>query len=82
MEIITREEAKAKGLKRFFSGAPCKNGHIAERYVGNRSVCLQCQRNNMALYRVKNRARVNALSREWMARRSKRARRRAEEQHV
>lgn len=80
MEIITREEARAKGLKRFFTGMPCKNGHIAERYVASKTVCVQCLRNNMALYRDKNRERYNAYARDQMRRRA--ARRRAEDQHV
>jgi hypothetical protein len=33
MEIIARSEAKAKGLKRYFTGKPCKHGHVSERYV-------------------------------------------------
>lgn len=33
MELITRDEAIARGLKRFFTGKPCKHGHITERFV-------------------------------------------------
>jgi hypothetical protein len=29
-EIITRAEAKARGLKRYFTGKPCKCQHVAE----------------------------------------------------
>jgi hypothetical protein len=41
MEIITRKQAFARGLVRFYTGRPCKNGHDAERYtsVGN---CVKC----------------------------------------
>jgi hypothetical protein len=31
MEIITRKEAKEKGLTHYFTGKPCKHGHIATR---------------------------------------------------
>lgn len=41
MNIITREEAKLKGLKLFFDGKPCKRGHIAERYT-LRGYCKTC----------------------------------------
>ena len=41
MQIITRKEAIAQGLKRYFTGKPCKNGHIAERYCSTKS-CLTC----------------------------------------
>ena len=32
MKIITRKEAIAHGLKRYFTGKPCKHGHVADRY--------------------------------------------------
>lgn len=38
---ITRAEARAQGLKRYFSAEPCGNGHIAERFVCN-SMCCEC----------------------------------------
>lgn len=43
MEIISREDARNKGLKRYFTGLDCVNGHISERNVGNKQ-CLQCGR--------------------------------------
>ena len=42
-EIITRAEAKALGLKKYFTGKPCKNGHIAERFLSGYT-CLECSR--------------------------------------
>jgi hypothetical protein len=41
MDIITKAEAKAAGLKRYFTGLACKHGHVAERLVSNRG-CYQC----------------------------------------
>ena len=41
MEILSFSEARMLGLVRYFTGKPCKNGHVAERLVSNRS-CLQC----------------------------------------
>lgn len=41
MDIVTREEAKQRGLTRYFTGEICKHGHIAERRVHNRE-CCQC----------------------------------------
>jgi hypothetical protein len=32
-KIIVRKEALAKGLKGFFTGKPCKRGHVVERRV-------------------------------------------------
>ena len=40
-KIITRVEAKALGLKRYFLGTPCRNGHVCERYASNKG-CLMC----------------------------------------
>lgn len=40
MQIISRIEAKAAGLKRFFTGEPCKKGHISERFLSGS--CVQC----------------------------------------
>ena len=42
-EIISRSEAKALGLKEYYTGKPCKHGHIAERYVSTRQ-CVECMR--------------------------------------
>ena len=40
MEIISREDAKKRGLKFYFTGNPCKKGHICERYVSS-FTCLE-----------------------------------------
>lgn len=37
----TRAEAKEKGLKRYFTGTPCTNGHVAPRFTSSRS-CVTC----------------------------------------
>lgn len=40
--IISREDAAAKGLKRYYTGEPCNaRGHLSERYVCNQG-CVQC----------------------------------------
>ncbi len=38
---ITRDEAKALGLKRYFTGKPCKYGHISEHRVSG-AHCVGC----------------------------------------
>jgi 5-methylcytosine-specific restriction endonuclease McrA len=40
-QIISREEARAQGLNRYFTGVPCKRLHIACRFVAN-ATCCQC----------------------------------------
>ena len=41
MQIIDRQTAKQFGLKYYFTGKPCKNGHIAERHI--QGMCKQCR---------------------------------------
>jgi hypothetical protein len=40
---IAIDDAKARGLKRYFTGTPCKHGHIAERFTSCR-LCCECDR--------------------------------------
>jgi hypothetical protein len=40
MEIISKKEAKDLGLNRYFTGKPCKHGHLSERYMCNG--CVSC----------------------------------------
>lgn len=39
--VITREDAYRSGQQRFFTGKPCKQGHLAQRYVSTGS-CVEC----------------------------------------
>jgi len=41
--IVTREEAKRLGLKRYFTGELCKNGHIAQKFTAQ-GCCIICSR--------------------------------------
>lgn len=42
MLLISLQYAKLNGLKRYFTGKPCKNGHICERGVCDRK-CIICK---------------------------------------
>ena len=57
MDIVTRKEAKALGLVRYFSGKPCKHGHVAER-VTSGGTCCECQRTPEAKQRDRERVRA------------------------
>lgn len=48
-EIVSRDEAKARGLKFYFTGRPCKRGHVAERYVSSKG-CADCVQENNRNY--------------------------------
>ena len=41
MEIITKQEAKERGLKRYYTAQPCNAGHYSERYT-NGGACIDC----------------------------------------
>jgi hypothetical protein len=64
MKIVSRQEAIEQGLKKYFTGKPCKYGHISERTTHNWQ-CVQCKRefdrNNLkAKERTKQRYQENA----------------------
>ena len=58
-QIITRAEAKEQGLKRYFTGKPCKHGHAVERYLST-GQCVECARER----RAKNRKYAREYARE------------------
>jgi hypothetical protein len=62
LSIISREEAMARGLKRYFAGEPCKHGHITERRV-RFCACLECDR----LLAAKRRAADPEAASRWRA---------------
>ncbi|WGL97371.1 hypothetical protein QE177_09065 [Arsenophonus sp. aPb] len=50
MKIISRKEAVEFGQTRFYTGKPCKKGHIAERFTSN-GVCVTCAAKHASDYR-------------------------------
>ena len=40
---ISRSEARAAGLLTYFTGKPCRHGHLADRYVSC-WICVECRR--------------------------------------
>lgn len=53
MEIISRAEANAQGLNHYFTGKPCKRGHIDKRRVADKT-CMECRREDARIYATKN----------------------------
>jgi len=43
--VLSRDEARAMGLKVFRTGKPCKHGHTGFRYVSTKG-CIQCLKEN------------------------------------
>jgi len=68
MEIVSKPEARARELKRYFTGRPCKNGHTAERYTSN-SACVTCLADKFREWRAdpENRKKHSLGSRVWEA---------------
>lgn len=55
-EIITRKQAIQRGLKLYFSGLPCPQGHVAERRLPG-STCVVCFKQFSKEWYAKNRDR-------------------------
>lgn len=43
MKIVSRNDAREQGLTRYFTGKPCKHGHVAQRDVAN-ATCTECKK--------------------------------------
>lgn len=70
-ELISRKEAQAQGLNKYFTGKPCKRGHISPRYTAQR-VCVACylsenKKQKDKEYREKNAEKCKENSRRWKA---------------
>lgn len=69
MEIIKREEAIKLGLDFYFTGKPCKHGHVSKRSISYK--CLECEKITRPLYRKeyrnKNRNELCKKHAEWKA---------------
>ena len=62
--VISRADARAKGLKRFFTGLECPNGHVAQNYTAT-GKCVLCSNKAKALWASQNKERVRAYNAEW-----------------
>jgi 5-methylcytosine-specific restriction endonuclease McrA len=49
---ISGEEAERLGLKFYFTGVPCKNGHVSDYWVSSRT-CCECVKQTSKVYRRK-----------------------------
>jgi hypothetical protein len=64
MNIITKEEAAQQGLSRYFTGKPCRNGHISERYTKG-GQCAFCSNLRAKEYGKNNKQGTKARSRKF-----------------
>ena len=63
-EIISRKDAKAQGIRRYFTGKTCPHGHVSQRDTKT-AACLTCRDNKNALFRMVHAEQRRAESAEY-----------------
>ena len=63
MLITTRQESLSKGLKTYFTGKPCKRGHISERLLN--CMCIECKKEDSKNFRENNKETIKKYNREY-----------------
>jgi hypothetical protein len=58
MECISRKDAIQKGLSKYYTGRPCSQGHVVERYTAG--ACVQCVSERKAELYQQNREKILA----------------------
>jgi hypothetical protein len=64
--FISRKQAQQLGLRHYYTGVPCRNGHVSVRGVAKWN-CLQCDREAKAAERLRDPERVRANERRTAA---------------
>lgn len=70
LEIITIRAAEKLGLKHYFTGKPCRNGHLALRYVSTWR-CVKCTTDRVLTWQKGNPEKKRAKQKRYQARKSK-----------
>lgn len=73
MALISFQVAKQAGLLRYFTGKPCPQGHIAERFVSTRG-CSVCAASSGRHWKKANPDRFAAQKKDWIRRNPERYR--------
>lgn len=63
MEIVSCKQAKAMGLKHYFTGKPCKRGHVSRRFVTGG--CQICANEDAQRYYWQDPEKYRQLNREY-----------------
>lgn len=63
-DVISRADARAQGLKYYFTGIPCKHGHVAPRSTKNLG-CKTCSYERNKAYTRKNREHCRRRDQEY-----------------
>ena len=63
-EIISRQQAIAANLPRYFTGKACKHGHLVERFTANKT-CVRCANDISNASKAKDMPRWTAAAAAW-----------------
>ena len=66
VELVSYKEAVAKGLPKYFTGKPCKHGHVVERRVSGRC-CTTCANQTALNWAKDNPVRSKKVRLKWDA---------------
>lgn len=64
-QLIQRADAKAQGLKTYFTGKPCPRGHIAVKQTSSKQ-CVECRKIIGRIYTAKDPEKNRAKTRAWL----------------
>lgn len=64
--VKSRDEAVASGERHYYTGKPCKYGHVAKRLVSTRQ-CMECKRENSRRQYAEDPESASKRRREWYA---------------
>lgn len=73
MNLVSKTEARSQGLTRYFTGRPCKRGHVAERFVSTKH-CVRCAGEASSMWKKANPAKCCAVRNAWAAANRERSR--------
>lgn len=66
MDLVSYKEAIQQGLPKYFTGKPCKHGHVAERRVSGRC-CIVCSKHIATSWAHNNILRTKEIRKNWDA---------------
>jgi hypothetical protein len=66
MKPMTREAARRRGLRFYYTGKPCRRGHMAKRWTSNTN-CVECLAASNRAWNAANPEKKAASNRAWRA---------------
>ena len=72
MNLLSKADAKAQGLRHYFTGNPCRHGHVDQRFVSDSS-CVSCATARARKWDAENPEAVRQSRKNWTERNPERA---------